>query len=87
MVGESFDVLPATVPAAIDLASDHGGLPQTLGTLSQMYQQQAQTRVGLIPAVLTPLLLTLLTGVIGFIILAMFLPFVNLMGALTGSSK
>jgi type II secretory pathway component PulF len=82
--GESFDVLPATVPAAIDLSSEHGGLAPTLGTLSQMYQQQAQTRVGLIPAVLTPLLLTLLTGVIGFIILAMFLPFVNLMGALTG---
>ena len=85
--GESFDVLPATVPAAIDLSGAHGGLPQTLGTLSQMYQQQAQTRVGLIPAVLTPLLLTLLTGVIGFIILAMFLPFVNLLGALTGNTK
>ena len=79
---ESFAVMPPTVPAAIELSSRHGGLAETLGTLAHMYQEQAQAKVGVIPAVLTPLLLTLLTGIIGFIILAMFLPFANLLGAL-----
>ena len=37
-----------------------------------------------LPAILTPLLLTLLTGVIGFIILALFLPFVNLVSGISG---
>jgi type II secretory pathway component PulF len=87
LAGESFDVLPATVPAAIDLSTRHGGLPQTLGTLAHMYREQAQAKVGVIPAVLTPLLLTLLTCAIGFIILAMFLPFVTLINALSGGGK
>ncbi|HEY7115091.1 MAG TPA: type II secretion system F family protein [Tepidisphaeraceae bacterium] len=81
---ERFSVMPATVPAAIELSSRHGGLPQTLATLAQMYQQQAQAKVGMIPAVLTPLMLALLTGIIGFIILAMFLPFVRLISAISG---
>ena len=81
---ETFAVMPPTVPAAIELSSRHGGLAETLGTLAHMYQEQAQAKVGIIPAVLTPMLLTLLTGVIGFIILAMFLPFVNLISAITG---
>jgi type II secretory pathway component PulF len=81
---ESFSVMPPTVPAAIELSTRHGGLPQTLATLAQMYQQQAQAKVGVIPAVLTPILLTMLTGIIGFIILAMFLPFVNLLSAVSG---
>jgi type II secretory pathway component PulF len=84
LAGESFDVLPATVPAAIELSTRHGGLPQTLGTLAHMYREQAQAKVGVIPAVLTPLLLTILTCAIGFIILAMFLPFVNLISAISG---
>ena len=44
-----------------------------------MYQQQALAKVSLIPAMLTPLLLAILTGIIGFIVLAMFVPFVNLL--------
>jgi type II secretory pathway component PulF len=81
---ESFSVMPATVPAAIELSTRHGGLAQTLGTLAHMFQQQAQAKVGVIPAVLTPILLTMLTGIMGFIILAMFLPFVNLLSAISG---
>ena len=77
-------MIPATVVAAIDLASRQNALPETLGTLAEMYQQQARAKVGLIPAVLTPLLLALLTVIVGFIILAMFAPFITLMRALTG---
>src|SRR6185369_1254856 len=37
-------LLPATVPAVIALASRANDLPTTLGTLSEMYQQQAEAR-------------------------------------------
>jgi type IV pilus assembly protein PilC len=79
---EHLDLLPATVTAGIELSSQHGGLPQTLETLARMYQQQAHSRVAVIPAALTPLFLALLTFVIGFIVLAMFLPFVRFINAL-----
>ena len=82
--GESFSVMPPTVPAAVELATRHGGLAETLGTLARMYQEQAQARVGAIPTVLTPLLLTLLAGIIGFIVIAMFAPFLNFISILVG---
>jgi type IV pilus assembly protein PilC len=79
---QRLSLIPGTVTASIELSSRQGGLPQTLATLSQMYQQQAQAKVGVIPVVLTPLLLVLLTLIIGFIILAMFMPFTYLLRSL-----
>ena len=52
-------LLPATVPAAMTLAAQNSDLPRTLATLSEMYQQQAETRLNLIPGLLTPLLILL----------------------------
>jgi type IV pilus assembly protein PilC len=77
-------LVPATVVAAIDLASRQNALPDTLGTLADMYQQQARAKVGLIPAVLTPLLLAVLTLMVGFIVLALFAPFVVLIRSVSG---
>jgi type IV pilus assembly protein PilC len=82
--GRQRSLIPATVTAVIELSSRQGALADTLGTLARMYQQQARAKVGLIPAVLTPVLLALLTGIIGFIIVAMFAPFVTLIQSVTG---
>ncbi|MDB5324283.1 MAG: type secretory pathway, component PulF [Phycisphaerales bacterium] len=88
--GRRYRLIPATVLAAMDLSTRQGGpgvLAQVLGTLSQMYQQQARAKVGLIPAVLTPLMLALLTGIIGFVIVAMFAPLITLIQSVSGGGK
>jgi type IV pilus assembly protein PilC len=80
-------LIPATVLAAMELSSRQGGpgvLADVLATLSQMYQQQARAKVGLIPAVLTPIMLALLTGIIGFVIVAMFAPLITLIQSVSG---
>jgi type II secretory pathway component PulF len=77
-------ILPATVSAAISLGSENHDLPAMLATLTEMYQQQAETRLVLIPGVLTPLLIILVAVVIGFVIMALFMPFVTLIRAITG---
>jgi len=85
-----FKLIPATVPAAMDLTSRQGGpgvLADVLLTLAQMYQQQARAKVALIPAVLTPLLLAMLTLIIGFVIVGMFAPLVTLIQSITGGGK
>jgi type IV pilus assembly protein PilC len=79
---ERLSLIPGTVTASIELSSRQGGLAQTLGTLATMYQQQALAKVNLIPALLTPTLLALLTLIIGFIVLAMFTPFIGLLQAI-----
>jgi type II secretory pathway component PulF len=82
--GRPTRLIPHTVVAALELAQSHHDLPTTLATLSQMYQQQAETRLGMIPAILTPLLLILTALVIGFVVLALFAPFLSLLRAISG---
>jgi type IV pilus assembly protein PilC len=80
-------LIPATVLAAMELSSRQGGpgvLADVLATLSQMYQQQARAKVGLIPAILTPIMLGLLTMIIGFVIVAMFAPLIQLISSVSG---
>jgi len=75
------------VLAAMELSSRQGGpgvLADVLATLSQMYQQQARAKVGLIPAILTPIMLGLLTMIIGFVIVAMFAPLIQLISSVSG---
>ena len=80
-------LLPATVPAAMTLAQQNNDLPRTLATLSEMYQQQAETRLNLIPGVLMPLLVLLMAVLIGTVILGLFMPFISLIQNLTGGGK
>jgi type II secretory pathway component PulF len=70
-------LLPATVPAAIDLASGHHDLPRTLATLSEMYERQAETRLASLPAIITPLLVILVAAATGFVIAGLLLPMVR----------
>jgi len=80
-------LLPATVTAAMTLGQQNNDLPRTLATLSEMYQQQAETRLNLVPGVLTPLLIVLMAMLIGMVILGLFMPFIGLIQSLTGGGK
>ncbi|MGN6368819.1 MAG: type II secretion system F family protein [Phycisphaerae bacterium] len=78
------DLLPATVPAAFELASRAGDLPATLGMLSRMYEEQADQRLRTLPALFTPLLMIFVGGLLATTIIAMFLPLVRLIQAVSG---
>src|SRR5688572_17181769 len=82
--GRPTTLLPATVVASLELAQSHHDLPTTLATLAQMYQQQAETRLNMIPSILTPLLLILTALAIGFVVLGLFAPFLSLLQSITG---
>jgi type II secretory pathway component PulF len=78
------DLLPATVPAAFELASRSGDLSTTMGTLSRMYEQQADRRLHMLPGILTPVLVVITGFFIGLTVLAMFLPLVKLVQSVSG---
>jgi type II secretory pathway component PulF len=53
-----------------------------------MYQEQAETRLSLLPGVLSPLLLLLVSGTIALVVVgAVLLPAMQLMGSVSGSGK
>jgi type IV pilus assembly protein PilC len=78
------DLLPATVPAAIDLASRAGDLPATLGSVARMYAQQAEGRLRTLPAILVPLMMVLVASAIGITLSALFLPLIKLIQSVSG---
>lgn len=75
-------LLPATVPAAIELSAGHHDLPHTLQTLADLYERQAELRVNRIPAVLTPLLVVVVAVTIGSTIIALVLPLLRIIDQL-----
>jgi type IV pilus assembly protein PilC len=75
-------ILPATVVTAMETSADRGDLAVTLRALSQMYQQQAELRVGAVQAILTPILLLLVGLIVGGLMIAMFAPLLSILGSL-----
>jgi type IV pilus assembly protein PilC len=75
-------ILPLTVVTAIETAAQRGDLAATLKAFSQMYQQQAELRVGGIQAIFTPILLLFVGTVIGALMLAMFAPLLTVLNLL-----
>jgi type II secretory pathway component PulF len=75
--------MPATVPAAISLASERYDLAATLGNLSEMYQRQAELRMGSIPTILAPVLLMVVAVLLGTVILGVVAPLIVLIKSFT----
>jgi type II secretory pathway component PulF len=80
-------VLPPSIIAVIQLASDRQDLPAALAALAHMYQQQAEVRVSTIPSILTPILLIGIGIVLTFVVVALFAPMISLIQAVSGPGK
>jgi type II secretory pathway component PulF len=78
-------ILPGTVPAAIEMASSRNDLPLTLRTLSQMYRQRAETRLATVPGILTPFLLIMMGALTAVLAFAMLAPIITLIESISGS--
>ena len=77
-------ILPATVPTTMQLASGHNNLAEAMGTLSDLYQRQAEMRLAALPTVLSPLMVLFIASVIGFVVVALAMPLVSLIEGMTG---
>ncbi len=78
-VTEPLDLLPSTVPGAMQLSMANQQLAPTLATLRDMYLRQAHTRARMIPLTLLPLLILLMAFMIGGILMALFTPMIRLL--------
>ncbi len=83
-VSADLRLMPPTVPTVLALADSGHDLPAGLGTLSGMFQQQAELRVAMIPTVLTPVFVTFAAVLIGIVVLALFAPLFSLISAVSG---
>lgn len=80
---KGLNILPATVLASIELAETGQSLETSLEDLSSMYRQQANLRTVSLETMLTPLLMIGMGFIVGFSVIALFLPLVKLITNLT----
>jgi type IV pilus assembly protein PilC len=66
--------MPRSLPAVLEVAATTGNLPRTLGALANSEQQQADQKIAIIPAVLTPVLMTIVALLIAGVMLALLAP-------------
>jgi type IV pilus assembly protein PilC len=76
--------LPPLIPASLQMGIDRNDLPAAVGILTQMYQEQAEIRLSLLPRVLAPLLLILTALCIGLAVCAMILPLMAMIRVISG---
>lgn len=69
-----YRLLPGSLPGVLELGLKQNNLPQTLAAVSEAYRRQAENRTAIIPAIMTPLLLTIMALTIGLTIYFMLLP-------------
>jgi type II secretory pathway component PulF len=77
-------IIPPTALSAMDAASGRGDLAPTLRMLSQIYQEQAELRLGSIQGILMPVVLLILGLVVGLVMFAVLLPMISLIEAISG---
>lgn len=80
-------LVPPTVTAAMTLGIQSHDLPNTLRSLTEMYQQQAETRLEAVPGIVSPLLLILTASLIALVIAGLMMPIVQLISAVAGPMK
>ncbi len=83
----STKLLPMTVVATLALASTNDDLPSALKTLGEMFQQQADMKMALLPAILTPWLIVIVGFAIGTVVIGLFAPMISLISAVSGPVK
>lgn len=77
--GVDLSLIPASVPAAMQLASEQADLAALVGDLSAIYEQQADLRINAIQVYLGPAMLIVLGLLMGMVVMALFLPLINVM--------
>jgi type IV pilus assembly protein PilC len=77
---------PPMVVQMISIGEESGALDQMLTKIADFYEQEVDTALASLTSAIEPIMIVFLGGAVGFIVIAMFLPLVNLIQGLSGGS-
>ena len=69
----------------IDVGEETGDLDKMLMKIADNYDEEVDTLVGGLVSLLEPIMVVVLGGIVGFIVIALFLPLVTLINSVSGS--
>jgi type IV pilus assembly protein PilC len=77
-------VCDAIVVNMIDVGEETGELDTMLNKIADNYDEEVETAVESLVSLLEPIMIVILGGIIGFIVIALFLPLITLISKLSG---
>ena len=78
-------VFPPMVVRMIAIGERSGALEQLLEKIAEFYDSQVEAMIKSMTSLIEPLLICFMGGIVGVVILSVFLPILNLIGNLSGS--
>ncbi len=81
---EKSKMFPPMVIQMINIGEETGALDQMLGKVADFYEQEVETQLESLAAALEPLMIVILGAIVGFIVIAMFMPLIAIINQLSG---
>jgi type IV pilus assembly protein PilC len=79
---EAHPLFPPVFSGMVEVGEETGQLPAMLTKIADMYEEEVDTTITALSALIEPLLIVLLSIIIGTIVIALFLPMTSLIGNL-----
>lgn len=83
---ESSGVFPPMVISMVDVGEETGQLPEMLLKIADVYEDEVDNAVSALTSMLEPLMIVVLAVVVGVIVMALFLPLIDVIKNLSGGA-
>jgi type IV pilus assembly protein PilC len=83
---EASGVFPPMVISMVDVGEETGQLPEMLLKIADVYEDEVDNSVSALTSMLEPLMIVILALVVGVIVMALFLPLIDVIKNLSGGS-
>ena len=83
---EASNVFPPMVISMVDVGEQTGALPEMLLKIADTYDEEVDNAVAAMTSLLEPIMIVFLAVIVGSIVIAMFLPLIDLMNRVGDSS-
>jgi type IV pilus assembly protein PilC len=84
---EASGVFPPMVISMVDVGEQTGALPEMLMKIADNYEEEVDNSVAAMTSLLEPIMIVFLAVIVGSIVIAMFLPLIQLMGSIGEDDK
>ncbi len=84
---EASGVFPGMVVSMVDVGEETGALPEMLIRVADNYDDEVDTAVAGLTSIIEPIMIIMLAVIIGVIVIAMFLPLIELMKGMGGQTN
>ena len=84
---EKSGLFPPMVVQMISIGEETGALDSMLGKVADFYEDEVETQLQSLAAALEPLMIVILGLIVGFIVIAMFMPLIAIVSQLSGGGE